>query len=90
MTSALINNEIINELKKIGKMENPEIKRRGSYFPNEHYCFDDDTDKLETFVVMLKNRGYYIGKDWHIRSKKGVISSKLMRNGYYMIGAQYD
>lgn len=71
-------------------MENTEIKRRGSYFPNEHYCFDDDTDKLETFVSMLKNRGYYIGKDWHIRSKKGVISSKLMRNGYYMIGAQYN
>lgn len=63
---------------------------KGSYFPNEHYCYDDDTDKLSTFVEMLKNRGYYIGEDWHIRGRKGVISSKLMRNGYYMINACYD
>lgn len=63
---------------------------KGSYFSNEHYCFDEDADKLSVFVEMLKNRGYYIGEDWHIRGKKGTISSKLMRNGYYMMGAAYN
>lgn len=62
----------------------------GSYFPNEVYNFDTEDDKLPLFVDMLKNRGYYIGSDNHIRSKKGTIASKLMRNGYYMTSAQYD
>jgi NTP pyrophosphatase (non-canonical NTP hydrolase) len=62
----------------------------GSYFPTEVYNFDDEDDKLPLFVEMLKNRGYYIGQDNHIRSKKGTLSSKLMRNGYYMTSAQYD
>lgn len=62
----------------------------GSYFPNEVYNFDAEDDKLTLFVDMLKNRGYYIGSDNHIRSKKGTIASKLMRNGYYMTSAQYD
>lgn len=62
----------------------------GSYFPNEVYNFDAEDDKLPLFVDMLKNRGYYIGSDNHIRSKRGTIASKLMRNGYYMISAQYD
>lgn len=62
----------------------------GSYFPNEVYDFGVEDDKLPLFVDMLKNRGYYIGEDNHIRSKKGTLSSKLMRNGYYMTSAQYD
>lgn len=62
----------------------------GSYFPKEIYFFDKDCDNLPTFVEMLKNRGYYIGEDNHIRSKKGVLASKLMRNGYYMTSASYD
>lgn len=62
----------------------------GSYFPNEVYNFSAEDDKLPLFVDMLKNRGYYIGSDNHIRSKKGTIASKLMRNGYYMTSAQYD
>lgn len=62
----------------------------GSYFPLEVYDFGAEDDKLPLFVEMLKNRGYYIGKDNHIRSKKGTLSSKLMRNGYYMTAAQYD
>lgn len=70
--------------------DNPPRKIRGSYFPDEAYCFDDCDDKLPLFVEMLKGRGYYIGPDWHVRSKKGTISSKLMRNGYYMTSAQHD
>lgn len=62
----------------------------GSYFPSEVYDFGAEDDKLPLFVEMLKNRGYYIGEDNHIRSKKGTLSSKLMRNGYYMTSAQYD
>lgn len=62
----------------------------GSYFPDEVYNFDTEDDKLPLFVEMLKSRGYYIGEDNHIRSKKGTLSSKLMRNGYYMTSAQYD
>lgn len=61
----------------------------GSYFPEEVYDFGAEDDKLPLFVEMLKNRGYYIGEDNHIRSKKGTLSSKLMRNGYYMTSAQY-
>lgn len=61
-----------------------------SYFPDEIYNFEECDDKLPLFVEMLKNRGYYIGEDNHIRSKKGTLSSKLMRNGYYMTSAQYD
>lgn len=62
----------------------------GSYFPDEVYDFTNTEDKLPLFVEMLKNRGYYIGEDNHIRSKKGSLSSKLMRNGYYMTSAAYD
>lgn len=64
--------------------------RQGSHFPDEVYNFGEDEDNLPIFVEMLKNRGYYIGEDNHIRSKKGVLASKLMRNGYYMTSAQYD
>lgn len=64
------------------------IKR--SYFPNEEYFFSNDESDIVTFVEMLKNRGCYIGSDWHIRSKKGGMMSKLMRNGYYMTNAQYN
>lgn len=63
---------------------------KGSYFPDEIYDFTNAEDKLPLFVEMLKGRGYYIGQDNHIRSKKGTLSSKLMRNGYYMTAAQYD
>lgn len=63
---------------------------KGSYFPDEEYIFGVEEDKLPLFVEMLKNRGYYIGSDNHIRSKKGTLASKLMRNGYYMTSAQYD
>lgn len=62
----------------------------GSYFPLEVYDFGAEDDKLPLFVEMLKNRGYYIGEDNHIRSKKGTLASKLMRNGYYMTSAQYE
>lgn len=64
--------------------------RQGSHFPAEVYNFGNDTDNLPIFVEMLKNRGYYIGEDGHVRSKKGVLVSKLMRNGYYLTSAQYD
>lgn len=63
---------------------------KGSYFPDEIYDFTNAEDKLPLFVEMLKGRGYYIGQDNHIRSKKGTLSSKLMRNGYYMTSAQYN
>lgn len=63
---------------------------KGSYFPNEIYNFGKDKDNLVEFVSMLKNRGYYIGEDGHIRSKKGTVSSKLLRNGYWMASAQYN
>lgn len=75
------------------EMNKEEVKtklRQGSHFPEEVYNFGEDEDNLPTFVQMLKNRGYYIGEDNHIRSKKGVLASKLMRNGYYMTSAQYD
>lgn len=62
----------------------------GSYFPNEIYDFDNHSDKLPLFVDMLKSRGYYIGEDNHIRSNKGTLASKLMRNGYYMTSSQYN
>lgn len=62
----------------------------GSYFPDEIYDFSSTDDKLPLFVEMLKERGYYIGDDNHIRSKKGTLASKLMRNGYYMTSASYD
>lgn len=62
----------------------------GSYFPSEIYDFTNTEDKLPLFVEMLKKRGYYIGEDNHIRSRKGTLSSKLMRNGYYMTSATYD
>lgn len=64
--------------------------RRGSHFPMEVYDFGDDSDKLSTFVTMLKDRGYYIGEDNHVRTPKGSIASKLMTNGYYMTSAFYD
>lgn len=63
---------------------------KGSYFPNENYKFDNDGDNLPLFVEMLKNRGCYIGKDWHIRSAKGGLMSKLASNGYWLTGAQYN
>lgn len=65
-------------------------KIKGSYFPNEEYDFESASDKLELFVEMLKARGCYIAEDGHIRSKKGGLMSKLMRNGYYLTMAQYD
>ena len=75
---------------KKGKRKNKKGGLIGSYFPLEVYDFGAEDDKLPLFVEMLKNRGYYIGKDNHIRSKKGTLSSKLMRNGYYMTSAQYE
>ena len=66
------------------------MSMKGSYFPNEHYCFDKDSDNLPVFVNMLKNRGYYIGSDNHIRSPKGTLCSKIMRNGYYMTSAAFN
>lgn len=65
-------------------------KRQGSHFPEEVYNFEGCDDKLCLFVEMLKKRGYYIGEDNHIRSKNGVLASKLMKNGYYLTSAQYD
>lgn len=72
------------------EQEELEKKRWGSHFPDEHYYFGEDEDRLPTFVKMLQGRGYYIGEDNHVRSPKGVIASKLLRNGYYMTSAQYD
>lgn len=66
------------------------MKIKGSYFPNEDYDFGTSSDKLVTFVEMLKARGCYIGEDWHIRSKKGGMMSKLMRNGYFLTVATYN
>lgn len=64
---------------------------KNSYFPNEDYCFGDEhNDNLPVFVEMLKMRGCYIASDGHIRSPKGCMKSKLLRNGYYMTAAQYD
>lgn len=63
---------------------------RGSYFSYEDYDFDKEQDKLPLFVEMLKNRGCYIGSDWHIHSKRGTRMSHIMKNGYYMISAQYN
>ena len=67
-----------------------EEKRQGSHFPEEVYNFGEDSDKLQTFTKMLQERGYQIGIDNHIRSCKGVLASKLMKNGYYLTSAQYD
>ena len=63
---------------------------KGSYFSYEDYDFDKEQDKLPLFVEMLKNRGCYIGSDWHIHSKRGTRMSRLMKNGYYMVSAQYN
>lgn len=64
---------------------------KGSYFPNEHYHFSGDKDEdIVVFTEMLKKRGCYISEDGHIRSSKGVLKSKLLRDGYYMTCAQYD
>lgn len=80
----------LNEYQEKGTKKNRYGGLLGSYFPNEVYDFGAEDDKLLLFVEMLKNRGYYIGSDNHIRSKKGTLASKLMRNGYYMTSAQYD
>ena len=64
--------------------------RHGSHFPEECYHFETGGDNLPTFVAMLKDRGYYIGRDNHVRTPKGSLASKLMRNGYYLTSAQYD
>lgn len=66
------------------------ITVKGSYFPGEEYDFESTPDRLVLFVEMLKSRGCYISEDGHIRSKKGGLMSKLMRNGYYLTMAQYD
>lgn len=66
------------------------LKIKGSYFPNESYDFENASDKLVLFVEMLKARGCYISEDGHIRSKKGGLMSKLMRNGYWQTMAQYN
>lgn len=66
------------------------LKIKGSYFPNESYDFENASDKLVLFVEMLKARGCYISKDGHIRSQKGGLMSKLMRNGYWETMAQYN
>ena len=66
------------------------MKIKGSYFVDEDYSFEEEKDNLPVFVEMLKNRGCYIAEDWHIRSKKGGMMSKLMRNGYWMTVAQYN
>lgn len=57
------------------------MKIKGSYFPNEDWDFSDSGKKLDVFVEMLKSRGCKIGTDWHIRSRKGNLMSKLTRNG---------
>lgn len=63
---------------------------KGSRFPNEYYHFSGDKEEdIVTFTDMLKSRGCYISEDGHIRSPKGVLKSKLLRNGYYMTSAQY-
>lgn len=63
---------------------------KGSYFPNEEYNFESASDKLVLFVEMLKARGCYIAEDGHIRSRKGGLMSKLMRNGYWLTMASYN
>lgn len=70
--------------------EKKKITAKGSYFPGEEYDFESAPDKLELFVEMLKSRGCYIAEDGHIRSRKGGMMSKLMRNGYYLTMAQYN
>lgn len=64
--------------------------RSGSHFPTEIYDYSEDSDNLPVFVEMLKSRGYYISEDGHVRSPKGTLASKLMRNGYYVTSAQYE
>lgn len=66
------------------------MKIKGSYFPNEDWDFSDDNKKLDTFVDMLKARGCTIGPDWHIRSAKGGMMSKLTRNGYWLTMASFN
>lgn len=62
----------------------------GKYFPKGCFYFEKDTDNLSAFVEMLKANGCYIGSDNHIRNSKGVLCSKLMRNGYYMTNATFN
>lgn len=80
----------INEFQKQGvdTCMKPQIK--GSHFVGEYYDFEKSHDKLSLFVDMLKNRGCYIADDGHIRSKKGGLMSKLMRNGYWLTMAAYN
>lgn len=66
------------------------VKIKGSYFPNENWDFSDSTKKLDVFVEMLKARGCTIGPDWHIRSAKGGLMSKLTRNGYWLTMAAFN
>lgn len=66
------------------------MKIKGSYFPNEDWDFSDSNKKLDVFVEMLKARGCVIGKDWHIRSRRGNLMSKLMRNGYWLTMASFN
>ena len=66
------------------------MKIKGSYFPNEDWDFSDSGKKLDVFVEMLKSRGGKIGTDWHIRSRKGNLMSKLTRNGYWLTMAAFN
>ena len=66
------------------------MKIKGSYFPNEDWDFSDSGKKLDVFVEMLKSRGCKIGTDWHIRSRKGNLMSKLTRNGYWLTMAAFN
>lgn len=63
---------------------------KGSYFPNEDWDFSEEDCKLDTFVEMLKSRGCVIAPDWHIRSAKGGMMSKLTRNGYWLTMASFN
>lgn len=69
---------------------NQKITVKGSYFPGEEYDFENSSDKLVTFVEMLKARGCYIAEDGHIRGARGGLMSKLTRNGYYLTMAQFN
>lgn len=66
------------------------MKIKGSYFPNEDWDFSDSSKKLDVFVDMLKSRECTIGSDWHIRSRRGNLMSKLTRNGYWLTMAAFN
>lgn len=63
---------------------------QSNYLDNEIYFFGDDEQELPSFVEKLKSDGCYIGDDGHVRSKKGVLMSRIMRDGTYITSAMFE